>query len=407
MPTRLVVWNVNRFSINTINDSSGKNTSEKLTNIVQSMWNNGFLRTIAATADIFVLIEVQSSRSVLGSLIGGSGEQGVLFLLRWLQKNHNANWYVVPPLKLVGLTDEGEKANYTEGIAVFFRNDRVNFTGPYIWPTVGNFARPAGSATAGPYPDPWTNALPANNYNAGQFEFFKTPLTRTGEFDWISGNFRRPFLTNFTEMGTGRVIKLLSVHPSPGIKKNVVQVVNSLSDIVEIQPSGSPQVVVVAGDFNINVKAAKKSTITGPKASTGYWSLNHTAGFSQKFGATATSTNGITTINQVNDTISEKTHQVTKAGSTPTTYLTELGIDNVFLRYDGGVAQPLANNPRIINPVTGTDEYASSMLQSLAQINQFYKTEPERVAQFRNVMNYGHIAHWEGVSDHLPLVIDI
>ncbi len=387
MPTRLVVWNIERFSINTINKSSGADIGERLSNIASSAWRNGYIRTIGATADIFVVIEVQSGRGDLGSLVTGKGGQGVLFLLDWLRLNYNVNWCVVPPLKLVGPIDTGERLNYTEAIAVFFRNDRVNFTGPYIWPNDDSgVAVPPGAATAGAYPPPWNNALPALNYFAGQAEFFKNPGNRTGNFDYISGNYRRPFLTTFTEVGTGRVLKILSVHPSPGA--NTVTVVNSLADIVEIQPSAAAQVVVVAGDFNINLKS------TSTTQSQGYWSLKNSARFSQRITSTNAGTNGITRFKKVSQ-------------ATPDSYLTNQALDNIFLRYDGGLAAPAPNNPRIINPVTGTDEYNSAMILSLAQINQFNASAISRTNSFRDLVNFGHIGPRPGTSDHLPLVIDI
>lgn len=394
MPTKLVVWNINRFSINTLNDTSGKTFAERFASLSQSAWNGGYIRNIGSTADIFVVIEVQSDRNILGSLVGGSGEPGVIFLLKWLKLNYNANWCVVPPLKLVGLTDSGEKANYTEGIAVFFRKDRVNFTGPYIWPDTGNIAVPQGSGTPAAYPDPWTDALPANNFFAGQYEFFKNPQNRTGTFSYISGNYRRPFLTNFTEVAGGRVIKLMSVHPSP--KSTKVQVVNSIASIVEIQPSPSPQVVVVAGDFNLNTITtfnAFSGKFTGGEASEGYWGLRR-KGFVQQISNTNAGTNGSTFL-------------VPIAEGTPASYLTRKGIDNIFVRYDGGLVAPGPMNPRIIDPVTGTDEYAKQMLFSLADLNTYYDTTTKRVDAFRGLVNYGHIAHFAGASDHLPLVIDI
>lgn len=400
MSTRVVVWNVNRFSINTVNDSSGGTFLEQLDSISQSALNHWFIENIARatdgngnSADILVVIEVQSSRSVLGSLVGASGAQGVLFLLNSLRENVAADWCVVPPLKLVGLNDAGEAANYTEGIAVYFRSTKLNFTGPYIWPTIGNVALPPALGIAGPYPAPYANALPANNYFAGQYEFFQNPANRTGDFNYISGNYRRPFLTTFTEVVGGRVIKLMSVHPSPNSSK--VQVVNSISDIVEIQPSVNPQVVMVAGDFNLNTITTYNfftGKSTGGDANQGYYGLRQI--FNQRISSTNRDTNGVTAIYRIGD-------------ATPAAYLTRNGIDNIFLRYDGGLAAPVPNNPRIINPVTGTDEYNLEMMQSIATINSSYMTTVARENAFRKDVNYGHIAHFAGVSDHLPLVIDI
>lgn len=216
MPTKLVVWNIQRFGLNKINNSDGADFGERFASIAQSLSNLYHILRIADTADILSVIEVQSSRSVIGSLIGASGASGCLLLLRWLQLNYNAAWRLIPPLKLVGLTDTGEAANYTEGVAVFYRSDRLSFTGPYVWPQNGAVAVPPGpTVTPGPYPAPWADALPVGNTFAGQFQFFKD-VARTNEMLFVNGNNRRPWLTTFTEIGgAARTIKLLSVHPSP------------------------------------------------------------------------------------------------------------------------------------------------------------------------------------------------
>ncbi|HEY7545041.1 MAG TPA: hypothetical protein VID27_09175, partial [Blastocatellia bacterium] len=292
--------------------SSGADFGEKLANLFQSGMNTLYIKNIAVTADIFAVIEVQSGRSVLGSLITGTGAEGVIYLLDWLRFIDSDKWCVVPPLKLVGLNDAGEASNYTEGIAVFFRSDKLNFTGPYVWPQGGSVAvKPGNSVTPGAYPDPWKNALPANNFFAGQFEFFKNPQNRTGDFNYISGDYRRPFFTTFTEVTGGRVIKLMTVHPSPNSTK--IAVVNSLADVVEIQRSTSQQVVVVAGDFNIKLKSSSTTE------SQGYWSLINQARFTQKISATNSSTNGVTTVKRI---------QLAKPGS----YLTNEALDNIFVR---------------------------------------------------------------------------
>ncbi len=264
----------------------------------------------------------------------------------------------------------------------------MNFTGPYIWPTQGNTAVPVGSGTPGPYPAPWDIALPANNYFAGQYQFTLAPNSG-GNQDYITGNYRRPFFTTFTEVVGGRVIKLMSVHPSPNATKTAV--VNTLPSISVLQPSG-PAVVVVTGDFNINIIStfnAFSGKTKGGQGNQGYYMLRQ-ANFGQKISSTNAGTNGSTRVEQINT-------------GTPTAYLRNEGLDNIFVRYDGGLVAPGPQNPRIINPVTGTGEFNSDMLQSLATIAQ--TTNP--TTTFRKDVNYGHIAHFVGVSDHLPVVIDI
>lgn len=410
MPTRLIIWNINRFSINTINDTRGDTELERLASMEQSWQNLFFIENIARHADIFVVIEVQSTRGVVGSLIGGTGKNGVLSLLTSLRQDLNPNWCLVPPLKLAGLDEAATGVDadnvYTEGIGVFFRSDKLNFTGPYVWPTTGGVASPPfKNVTSGPYPKPWANALPANNFSAGQPQFFKNPGQQKGQIYFTTAMNRRPFLTSFTEKAIGgRNIVLLTVHPTPGAGTETA--VARISSILEILPRSIPQVVAVVGDFNVDVhkvanppdvysffgkQKKRKDTVLSGSA---YQQLKN-IGLIQAFDQGSRGTNGVTFIEPINK-------------ATPQAYLTNLGLDNMFLRYDGKLPPP-AVNPRIIDPVTGTDEFASDMLQSLDFINnsEAFNDDDARDAAFRKTYNYGHIAHFQGVSDHLPLVADI
>lgn len=410
MPTRLVVWNINRFSINTINDTRGDTELERLDAMEQSWQNLFFIENIARQADIFVVIEVQSSRASLGSLIGASGKLGVLSLLTSLRQDLNANWCLVPPLKLAGPDESATGVDadnvYTEGIGVFFRADKLNFTGPYVWPTTGGVASPPfGNVTPGPYPKSWANALPVNNFFAGQPQFFKNPGQQTGQIYFTTAKNRRPFLTSFTEIATQRKIVMLAVHPTPGAGTETA--VARISSILEIQPQRIPQVVAVVGDFNVNVhkvdapvdvysffgkqKKSKSTTLSG----SAYQQLKN-IGLTQLFRTDTPGTNGVTFIEPIDK-------------ATPQAYLTNLGLDNIFLRYDGGLQPPNNIVPLIIDPVTGTDGVPSDMLQSLDFIknSEAFQDDDARDAAFRKTYNYGHIAHFRGVSDHLPLFVTI
>lgn len=382
MPTRLMIWNIQFFTIKRIHYTKGANLKERLLNVGQSVVNRAHILNNMVNAHIFVLIETLSSRGVLGTLIGGKGAQGVQLLLTCLREQ-NADWCLVPPLKLVGANEAGETSNYTEGIAVFYRSDLLDFLGPYIWPQQGNTARPAGTTPPGPYPQEWADGLPANTTYAGQFQFF-SDVARTQELLFVGGNNRRPFLTTFRERNApGRLIKLVSSHPSPGT--DATTAVSKLLEIREIAEANTPQIVALAGDFNLNVFAtdvASKQAYRGLKLED----------FQQHF-TTDTSGNGCTRVRYVPE-------------ATSTAYLRHEGLDNIFTRYDGGLQRP-AHNPQIIDRVVGVPGYPTDMSRSLGQLALDFPDQIERTNRFRLLLNYGHIAAQRGTSDHIALVLDL
>jgi hypothetical protein len=391
MTTRLIVWNIQFFTINRVQGRPGETSEETLANVVQAIANHVHIRSIGATADIFVMIEVLSTRSDVGTLIGGGGAQGVLFLLNYLRTIDNSNWCLVPPLKLVGRDELGNKT-YTEGIAVFFRSDKLDFTGPYIWPQSGKAAVPANSkdkdgknVVPGDYPAPWDTSLPAGNHFAGQCRFFIEPENQRGEILFANANQRRPFLTTFTEISSGRAIKLLSVHPSPTVKTQ--QAVSRMVNIKELKPASTPTVVVITGDFNINVYSTSVLELDTYKT----FIRND---YKQLFNTDTPGTRGRTRVLNVKD-------------ATPNEYLRPEGLDNAFVRYDGGAVAPLSHDPLIIDSVVDVQNYRHDMFFSLEEFYTLFPNEEERNDQFRNAVNYGHIGAIHGTSDHLPLVIDL
>lgn len=390
MPTKLIVWNIERFTIDKINKTSAtkENVKKKkpartaLQNIASSVWKLAYIRDTLSRADLFAIIEVQSAKGILGTLISGKGATGALFLLDWLRLNYNPNWRLVPPPKIVGLNEAGEKSNYTETIAVFYRSDKLNFTGPYIWPAAQNatVAVPNTGAASGPYPAPWANVLPPNNYYAAQFQFFDA---NGREIFFNNANMRRPLLTTFTEVGgAARTIQLVCAHTSPN--KDVTTAIARMAAIREIQPAGQ-RVVVLAGDFNYD--------IFKPKTVDPYSNLSSFYNFQQNF-RTNTSGNGRTMYQFVPE-------------ATPAAYTRPLGLDNIFTRYDGGLQPPPNPNPQIIDRVAGSVDYPSSMILSLARLAELYPNMTDRTENFRELMEFGHIGPGGGASDHLPLVIDL
>jgi hypothetical protein len=391
--TKLMMWNIQFFTDNKIADQSGNDFVAMLNSAFRSFLNKEYIVSTARNADIFVVIEVQSSRGELGTLIGGGGALGVLLLLQHLRAE-NPNWCLVPPPRLVGLTETGERSNYTEGIAVFFRSDKLAFGGPYCWPKAdrkGGFEKravcppPDGDPRPiwGPYPDPWANALPPNNYFAAQYEYFPNTEEYSNELLFLDSNKRRPLCTRFLERGGDeRVITIVSTHPSPTV--DTKQAVMRLMDIREVGPTGRPRVVVLGGDINIDVFDESNNAV--------FWAFDlYDVRYKQQFGPDQ----GGTLILPARST---------GVNGTPTTYRRRLGLDNMFTRYDQ-LEPPASSNALVIDRVTGVAGYSRSMIETIAHITTNYPLDVN--GRFQLAMNYGHIAHVPGVSDHLPIVIDL
>jgi hypothetical protein len=388
--TKLMMWNIQFFTDTKIADESGTDFNQRLNTAHRCTLNLDYILTTAQSADIFVVMEVQSSRGELGTLIGGGGATGVLLLLEYLRA-HSDKWCLVPPPRLVGLTETGDKNNYTEGIAVFFRSDKLDFEGPYCWPKADRkdgFAKrgvPSGSDPRGiwgPYPDRWAKALPPNNYFAAQYQYFPNTQAYPDELLFLDSNKRRPLYTQFVEKGGGqRVIKILSAHPSPKI--DTKEAVSRLMSVPGVQPTGTPQVVVIGGDINLDVFDTNNNTI--------FWAFDlYDVKYVRQFGPNQGGTRILPA-------------QSKGVNGTPTTYRRQQGLDNMFTRYDG-LMPPASSNALVIDRVTGVAGYPRDMLESIADIVKY----PQDVnARFQQAENYGHIAHVPGVSDHLPIVIDL
>jgi hypothetical protein len=369
---RVMVWNINRFTDNSLNRNMPYNEAY-ITGTV-----------FAQALDLFIIVEVQSSQGLRGAVIGGGGATGSLALLATLRNiAGNNNWCLVPPLKLVqGIIGQ----NYTEGISVFYNSAALTFTGPYFWDSNQGIATAANAGT--PYPNPWntTLPLPADNH-AGKVDFVRYDNNAVLEFP--NATDRRPFQTNFTEVGgAARTIKLFSVHLPPD-QARAADAMGQLALIADIRNVAANEIVLVAGDFNFNL------------AQLGQTHLNDVRFFSLvnqflpvQFNLAA----GPTRIEEINS--------ATMAGGPPGYgYLLPQYLDNIFVRYGGGLPPP--HNPLVINRVVGTGPYGADMANTIPTILAMGGLNPaQQLALFRQPLNYGHIAHFGGVSDHLPLVMD-
>lgn len=373
---RVMSWNINRF-----NDAT----------LTRQDYNEWYLleAITAQQHDIVVLIEVQSTGGNLGTLIGGNGATGLLSFLASLQAEDAAgDWRLIPPPRL---NDNTLGQVYTEGIAVLYRNQTLDFTGP-------NFYNGAGVAVgAGPgvaYGGVWANALPGGNQHAPRINWVYGNGTPINFPD--AGN-RPPMLTTFIERGNGRTVRLLSVHLPPNAARaaRALPMVNAIPQFL----GGllAPDVAIAIGDFNYD--PAKNTTViaqvqygyfTGPYHFRGFVAANGVTRIEDTAHAgTALSVNGLRRYQQVR----------TQQGR-----LTVNHLDNAYIRWGAGAA-PGAVNPTVVDMVAGTGVYAGTMALSIAAITGQVHYNADDL--FREGQNYGHVARYQGVSDHLPIVVDV
>lgn len=393
MSTRLLLWNIQKFSIKKLAGKPTETPVQMITGQTISQYQKSDFRlsyimsNVSLTnPDIFVVIEVSSGIGDLGSLVTAGGEQGSQQLLTYLRLL-NKNWCLVPPLKLVeGLLIEGATNSiygekpHTEAIAVFYRSDKVDFIGPYIWPlpkppAVNNSKTVAvpnvKGNQAGPYPPTWQACLPANNYYAGQFEFFN----KAGEeMQFPTLGTRSPFLVKFTEKGTGRLLSLYCVHFPPN-QTVACRALAQLTDYVQAQTLANNELVMILGDLNINGTSMAMDDLAVIR--------DETKKLTPLFDSDS----------NLNTSLYNKTDV-----ATPTNYLwTNMLLDNVLYRYGtnlagtkmlGGILDRVATYPLLMTPM-------NTILNT---------ADPNKV--FRRFMNFGKLGPAPGgTSDHLALLV--
>ncbi len=407
MPTNLLVWNVQFFTCNKISmnntdwyeyvDTDGNKADGNFTALMCLDYIVSNIKL--ADAHIFVLIENLSSQGTMGSLAGGNGAIGSLLMLDRIRgATLNRNWMLVPPLKAVNKLQTERKEGgfvalvkegaYTECISVYYRSDLMTFIGPYVWPQTNNNDSPVkvaqrdtGQATQA-YPDVWDGAYPPGNHFAGQFEYFTDAPNRTGQLLFPDGGCRRPFLTQFREAGPGgRKISLASVHYPPkaipaGLAFATTLRYFSNQATYNIQPD---EVVLVAGDFNLDyltIKPADWNRLYNTAANNGF-----TLALDQRRG---------------NDwpTMLKRRRQ-----TTPTNYLKNQGLDNVAIRYGGGVL------PFTVNVFDRVNRTAPSMMYTPMAAIQAIPNPRLRDTVFQLYQNYYYMGPVPGVSDHLPVYL--
>ena len=252
---RLLVWNIQFFTMRRISDASGRTADEQTYNQQRTTANlNYIVSTVQqADADVFVVIEVLTSSGRVMTLADGRGPIGLIELWRQLRIKTGQPWWLVPPLRL-NPRDELATRTYTETMGVFWRGDRVNFTGPYVWPALPNgdpsptgppIAPNTGTAATA-YPRPWSFLLPTGYNAAAQCQFFE------GGHEVLFNNdaARRPFITDWVEASNRRV-RLVSLHMPP----NASEAASALTKVARVSGGPPPQGwgIVLVGDFNMNL----------------------------------------------------------------------------------------------------------------------------------------------------------
>lgn len=409
MPTNLLMWNVQFFTVNKIsmansqwldlvntNNQQVDGTFDTLMNLEYITDNLRFVNAGGqGPVHLFVLIENLSSQGTLGSLAGGNGAIGARLMLDRIRgATGKRDWMMVPPLKLVDRvqTEQDEddllalvqEGAYTECISVFYRSDLLDFVGPYVWPAAGNNDNPTKTAEpdtgqmTGAYPDAWDETYPPNNHFAGQFEYFEDPVARTGEVLFPGVGSRRPFFTQFRERGGAqRLISLVSVHYPPNGPAARTAFSRTLSlfsrDNYAIQPD---EIVLVGGDINLDYLS--DDAVYGVADSYDFQMVLDVRRYPYL----------------VRPTLIKRA-----SNATLDNYRSNLGLDNIALRVGSGL-QPFPYFTNVYDRVDRTDP--SMMFNSPAQIRALASPEPQNTV-FRLQQNYAYMGPVPGVSDHLPI----
>jgi hypothetical protein len=394
LPLRVLVWNIQNFSAGVIKTAAMQrpDPGEMESEAFKALTRSRYIRSTVEQSDpaIFAVIELRSDTGDQGSLVSGNGESAALDLLRLLRsldsrdKRPRENWWrLVPPLRLVNRISyekkrksqpagiEGEN-NYTEGIAVYFRPDRVKFVGPYIWPPDARTSIPAGGESE-EYPEPWAGAVgPSDVTWAGQWAF-PTPGV-SSDFPEGRGVHRRPWRTDFVELEgsqAGRTIQLVTVHMPPD-EVMARQGTSSLLGYMKDLPLGPDEVMLLAGDFNVNTA---RYEIQNDFPGTSFRNLFPPPGIRQP---------------------ARRGMYKNANKATPGDYMPLKALDGAFVR---PATTPVQQAIRI-NRVDPGLPFTCEMMLNLQQI-------AGNVTTFRRYENFGHIGARPGTSDHMPILIEL
>lgn len=298
MTTRVLIWNIQQFSVNKIFSSSTAVSPGHggLQDQVAALQRRQVINYVlnATQPDIIVIVEVSSGENIAGALATPTGGIESLAHLLYSFNQHTGTpggWNAVPPLYI----GTGGRA---ETIGILYR--RTNnagtlsryFTGPNIWtggtagtsvpPGMG--APPAVAYTGLPLPIGTVNIngmlVPPGSGAARQIppgalhngNVFENLVAARVDFDDGTGTgtnvdfagLRQPYMVTFTEANTAggavqRNLTLFAIHAPPNnvTAATYINVMSTMPDVVGAL--GPNETRVVGGDFNINLLAANGS----------------------------------------------------------------------------------------------------------------------------------------------------
>lgn len=397
---KILVWNIKFFSLNRIKGQPFPDIKTRLDDAARAFASLVYigLTVKAAAADIFVVIEPRASPGDPGTLVDpdSGGPSGLIELLSNLRQLDD-NWFLVPPQRINSTRQDpiDKGSQYTECIGVFWRNNRVNFTGPWA-----NTALGIGPATtnvpAVPYDDPWKKVVPDKMSAAGRCLFFEG-LKELGFPDATS---RKPFLTTFTEVGgMTRTLWLFSLHNETHSKSA------RATDALRKLPFAFREkriITLLAGDFNINLSAPDTSQATSLCA------------LRDSFGALWPPKMG--TILGEGD-VYQSTIVMPSSQATPAAYQKPESLDFAFLNYAEGAEPELTPSCQVVDRVAGAP-YPPFLTDMIVPLASYADMPGNGIDVFRRRWNYGHIGTptkledvlspvADGTSDHLPILLEV
>ncbi len=394
---RVLFWNIENFSKKRVCDATGETEQERNLHIARSMANARYiLGTVTqADADLFVVIEARCDQGDVEQLAEGDGPEGLRFLLTRLRnRSPSWRWNLVPPLRINPRDPLG--TTRTETVGVFWRGQRLDFTGPYLWPAGrANATGPPipGPGGGGAYPAPWNNAVPAGVNAAARCRFYGPGGTEVTFNDYMH---RRPFLTTFAERlpngAHGRTVNLYTVHLKPS-DMHPTAASTALSELMETTPPPAGHLNLIVGDFNLDLIVPDWKEKEGLKQWNDDW-----AQYEPIFPA-------FVHASMIKDL----------GQARPQDYLGTRCVDFGLVKYGVGARPPAGQGPAavIVDRVMGTvavpplPPFSTDMFHPMFVIAGLPDIDRQEQV-FRMPLNYGHISPpLPGTSDHLPVLLQV
>ncbi|MDU9050402.1 MAG: hypothetical protein Q3M30_16275 [Candidatus Electrothrix sp. Rat3] len=420
--TQILFWNLMNFSIKRIQGTTKANAplaAQSLQNILSAVQGN-------APADIFALIELPPGPGGVkaqGNLIKkGSSSQGVITLMSDLNKAAGGKtnpWKIVPPV----VTGTGGKA---EGLAVFYRSDKLKFVGPWKHTGIlGGATQFPGVNPSTPYPKPWDNCLPAGTTQGGQWEY-KDSIGKIIEYPQAGE--RRPWRVQFQDNNKNE-FDIFAFHAPFGktvtIRRTAALSLSKTPDIIGPMtglsyPAKLNYARILGGDFNLDANAPQDLNALN------YLTLPPNGPFTGEF------LTFIKGAGYYKTSIRANKYALITKGNYPFYEYAASAYDQIFTMRQNNILPILTvSGQMVVNQVIGADalhagplppkggayglqttlpgagtaanvSYPCRMANDIASI---YSNWPgKKDACFRNINNYGHIRR---TSDHMGVVIDV